>query len=260
MTGASKARAAVKPHPSYPNPTIAEALCEIHFRRSEPWQASLVGEFFKQVQGDFPGIEPGLELAWEVAVGRRSFGQRLLPPRQRTRFRHKDRPLLLQLSDDTFTVNALAPYPGWDILRSDVLNYWKRAVAALQPQSITRIGLRYLNRIPREAPDESAGSWLRPGDYLPSGALNGIPGSSSRVEAQLDAQNRLIVSLADIAAEDGEAKNEVLFDLDRIVEKQLAVEPASLETEIERLHGHIWDVFESAKTDRLERLLQRMKP
>lgn len=35
-------------HPTYPNPTIVEALCEIHFRFPEgtEWKPTLVGEFF----------------------------------------------------------------------------------------------------------------------------------------------------------------------------------------------------------------------
>ncbi|MEJ2168025.1 MAG: hypothetical protein P8X90_21085 [Desulfobacterales bacterium] len=39
-------------HPSYRNPTIAAALCEIHFSLPDgaPWKASLAGDLFTKVK------------------------------------------------------------------------------------------------------------------------------------------------------------------------------------------------------------------
>ena len=39
-------------HPTYPNPTIVEAACDIHFRLSQTkeWKPSLPGELFKHIQ------------------------------------------------------------------------------------------------------------------------------------------------------------------------------------------------------------------
>ena len=47
-------------HPTYPNPTIQEAVCEIHFRLPDgvEWKPALLGELFKHIQPDFPELEP----------------------------------------------------------------------------------------------------------------------------------------------------------------------------------------------------------
>lgn len=39
-------------HPTYPNPTITEAVCDIHFRLSQEkeWRPSFPGELFKHIQ------------------------------------------------------------------------------------------------------------------------------------------------------------------------------------------------------------------
>ena len=51
-------------HPSYPNPMIAEALCEVHFELQEgaQWKPSLPGELFKGVQDEYPEMEPIQEM------------------------------------------------------------------------------------------------------------------------------------------------------------------------------------------------------
>ena len=78
----------------------------------------------------------------------------------------------------------------------------------------------------------------------------------SRVEARLDAENRVIVTLGDQGAIPSEARGAFIFDIDRIVEKDLPVEVEAITAEARRLHDDIWEIFDSAKTDKLERLLQ----
>jgi hypothetical protein len=51
-------------HPTYPNPTITEAVCDIHFRlpQEKEWKPSLPGELFKHIQNEYPEMEPVLEM------------------------------------------------------------------------------------------------------------------------------------------------------------------------------------------------------
>jgi len=103
---AKQKRQKINPHPSYRNPTIAEVLCEIHFSLpdGEPWKASLAGNFLKKVQDEFPEMEPTTEIGLQFELGPQRIGHSLLPPRQRTRFKHKDRPLILPIGPNVFTV------------------------------------------------------------------------------------------------------------------------------------------------------------
>ena len=126
-------------HPRYANPTIGEALCELHFALPDdvPWKASLAGELFKQIQNDFPEMEPGLEIGLQFELSPQRIGHSVLPPRQRMRFKHKERPLLLQLGPNVFTVNVLPVYPGWVKMRADVLEAWRQASHVLKPAKLT---------------------------------------------------------------------------------------------------------------------------
>lgn len=86
-------------------------------------------------------------------------GHSLLPPRQRMRFKRKDRPLMLQLGPNVFTVNILPKYPGWDSMR--------QVREALKPAKNMRIGLRYINKLTVTDINETPGEWFKTSDYLP---------------------------------------------------------------------------------------------
>jgi uncharacterized protein (TIGR04255 family) len=173
MTTKRKATKTKPSHPSYPNPAIAEALCELHFALPEgvPWKASLAGDLFKQIQTDFPEMEPGMEIGLQLELSPQRIGHSVLPPRSRMRFKHKQRPLLLQLGPNVFTVNVLPTYPGWDKMRQDVLDAWRQASVVLKPARIKRIGLRYINRISKAKQDEMPGDWFKSSDFVPQGVL-----------------------------------------------------------------------------------------
>lgn len=246
-------------HPSYPYPTIIEALCELHFRLPEesPWRPSLLGELFRTIQVDFPEMEPATEMGVQLQLSQRGVRQTFLPPRQRMQYKHASRPLLLQLAENIFTVNLLVPYPGWETMRRDILTFWHRAVEVLQASAITRIGLRYINRVDRESPHDRPGSWLKANDYIGPGILRSMPGFLSRAEVHLDVPDRIIVTLGDQPPSSNSPHGAIVLDIDRIVEQEIPPDENAISPELERLHNDIWMVFASAKTEKFDQLLQR---
>lgn len=247
------------PHPSYPNPTIAEALCEIHFALPDdaPWKASFAGDLFKKIQDDFPVMEPKTEIDFQFELGPQPIGHSLLPPRQRMCYKHKDRPLLLQLGPNVFTVNVLPEYAGWDMMCQDVLGAWQQAKKALKPEKITRIGLRYINRISMTNDEDMPGEWFHASDYLPVAVLRSKGSFLSRVESQIDPENRIIVTFAESRSDNDSQKKDIIFDIDRIRYKTIPLKDKTLLSEMNHLHDHIWEIFKSAQTDRLKAYLER---
>src|SRR5437773_5728918 len=245
-------------HPSYPNPTVTEALCEIHFALGPgtSWKPTLPGDLFKSIQTEFPEMEPVVEVGVQVEFGPQGIGQKFLPPAQRARYRHASRPLLLQLSENVFTVNVLPKYPGWDVMRHDVVSAWTTAKRVLHSTAVTRIGLRYINIIPRESPNERAGDWLKPTRYIPAAILESNSGFLLRLEAHMGNENRVIVTLGDAPPEAGSIGS-IVFDIDRIVERGMDTSLEVLEQQMNRLHDDVWEMLSAAKNERLERLLQR---
>jgi uncharacterized protein (TIGR04255 family) len=139
-------------------------------------------------------------------------------------------------------------------MRNDMLTLWQRVEDVLQPEAITRIGLRYINHIPKEAEQDGPGGWLKENDYISKGLLRSSQGFLLRLETRLDRENVLIITLGDTRSEGDEA---IVFDIDRVVEREIGPEQGILEQEMNRLHAAVWEVFSSAQGEKLEELLNR---
>jgi uncharacterized protein (TIGR04255 family) len=230
----------------------------VHFelREGAEWKPALPGELFKRIQDDYPEMEPIQEMGVHFELGPSGLAQRILPTRPRFRYKHKDEPVLIQFAEKTVTLNVLPRYPGWAVMVDRIADIWRRTSELLVPGRVTRIGLRYINRVPRETEDQKPSEWFRTTDYIAPAVLRSEPGLLSRVETRLDAENRVIVTLGDQGASASEASGAFILDIDRIVEKEVSVAVEHITAEADRLHDDVWDIFASAKTKKLERLLQ----
>jgi uncharacterized protein (TIGR04255 family) len=246
-------------YPTYPNPTITEAVCDIHFRlpQEKEWKPSFPGELFKHIQNEYPEMEPMLEMGLQFEFGPLGTGTKFVPQRQKVRFKHGTRPLILQLAENSLSSSSLAPYQGWEVMRRDVLAAWQRVEEVLQPEVINRIGLRYINRIEKETQQDRAGTWLVANDYISDGVLRSEPGFLLREEVHLDTENILIITLGDPKSDVDIGHGAIIFDIDRIVEREVLARQGVLAQEMDRLHADVWKVFSSAKGEKLEALLSR---
>ncbi len=239
-------------HPAFPNPAIREALCEIHFALPEgvAWDSSNFGKFFMHIQSEFPELEPvtssGLQV--QLTSGRVGF----LPPQSRMRYKHASRNLLLQLSEGIITINVLPKYAGWTQMQADIEQAWVWTKDVLNPTGITRIGLRYINFIPKASSDELPAAWFAPNDYVGGAALASQPGFLSRVEVRGALQRHVVVTLGEAA----EAEEPIfVLDMDCIHE---ASEDQFLDLSpvLSSLHDTAWQIFSGFVTPRLRAFLE----
>jgi uncharacterized protein (TIGR04255 family) len=244
------------PHPSFANPTIQEALCEVRFRRAAPWDGSLFGEFYKRVQKEFPNFEPVMAMAIQLQTPPGALGQALA--QQMMRYKNMRGDTLLQLAPEMLTVNALPKYPGWDVMRQRIAAAWREALSLLTPEAITRIGLRYINRIERTSAEERAESWLSPNDYIPKAALASESGSLSRVECRAGA-NRFIVTLGEAVGAEP-TNRAIILDIDCVNESEHETTADALTDAADALHDVAWEMFEASLTPRLRARLEGKAP
>jgi len=246
-------------HPTYPNPTITEAVCDIHFRlpQEKEWKPSFPGELFKHIQNEYPEMEPVLEMSLQFEIGPLGTGTKFVPQRQKVRFKHGTRPLMLQLAENSLSISTLSPYQGWEVMRRDVLAAWQRVEEVLQPEIIDRIGLRYINQIEKETEQDRPSTWLVANDYIPDGILRSESGFLLREEIHLDIENILIITLGDPKSDVDAGHGTIILDIDRIVEREALTGQKVLEQEMDRLHANVWEVFSSTKGEKLEALLSR---
>lgn len=142
--------------PKYQNPPIVEAVCEFKFDPSSTWDSAILGLVYSHVRDKFPIREEELGLEFGIdAVSVQPV--RAVKKLSKMKFWSEDRKSLLQVGMNLLVINVLSPYPSWRVfypLINESLNIYQRIA---QPKKITKIGLRYINKIPlRKKPEEVA--------------------------------------------------------------------------------------------------------
>lgn len=243
-------------HPTYPNPTIQEVVCEIHFRLADgvSWDSSWFSVFFKKIEDLFPIFQPASIPVFVELTPHPPAAPALVVP-QVIRYQHASRNVLIQLSDDRIAVNVLPVYPGWQQVSKDIRYAWSKLNEVVSPVAVNRIGLRYINAIERSAQSERLDKWLVPNDFVPAAILQSQIGLSSRMVTRLDDYNRIQVAV-NTQASTANPYGTFLLDIDRIIENNIATDIDILLANVTHLHEDVWKVFNAAKSDSLEQLLQ----
>lgn len=143
---------------------LIETICEFRFASSVPWDATIPGLIYKLVQAEFSVVSGPEAPAFEVEVDPQ-FGPTAVRRREptRTRFHRPDKSALLQVDTRMLSVNHFAPYPGWEQgfrpLIFQALRVFREVLAEFE---LSRIGLRYVNRIALRPEDPDLDRYLTP--------------------------------------------------------------------------------------------------
>lgn len=244
-------------HHQYSNPTISEAVCEIHFTLAEgqTWQPSIFGEYLKLIGDNYPNMEPQIESGFEIRPSPQGLMQRALPPRQKILYRNKTNTALVQLKEGMVAFNVLPPYQSWDSMLENILDAWNKTLQLIAINDVVKTGLRFINRIERESDSQKASEWLKAGEYISSATLKSEGDFLSRAECRPDKDSLLTVTVG-IDRAVGKFGS-IIFDIDRITETILAPKVDTLKAHIDTLHEQVWSVFDAAKTEKLEALLNK---
>lgn len=136
----------------FPNAPITEALLDIRVELPNEVDIKKLEVFHDRISGRFP--EKKIKGAFEVKVQLSPEGTpQSLPASggpQGYLFRSPNENKIVQARLDGFTFNKLKPYENWEIFRSEAYKFWNMYLQLFSPYKITRIALRYINRI--EAP------------------------------------------------------------------------------------------------------------
>ena len=242
-------------HATFPNPTVAEAVCELRFAATpgRPWDAALLRQFHKRIATDYPTVERSFELQ----LGDPEAGE---PKRAREKatYQHKDDARQLKMGEGTFSMHVVgaAGYAGWPWFRAYIQESWAHARDELKIASVQRIGLRYINRVPRSSVDEPPGRWLKETGFIAPEFLKSRGRFLSRVESRSDKENATIVTVGvnQSAPTDPGA---LILDIDRIREIETPADSPSLVALAETLHEDIWRIFRQALSDEYLAFLEK---
>ena len=206
----------------YAKDPIHEALCEFHFSQPSDGWIAMPFKIQERLRSQYPNdpISDVQAMPVPMSVGPQMIGAPItlgMPNSGRLRFVGEDNRNLLLVSQGLIGVSAVAPYAGWPVLKERVEEALRAVSEVCKDKfSISRIGVRYINRV--VAPVESVGDFfeLTP---LSFGEVDVTTKSFvSRSEMRVgDDDNRVLIAMF-ATAFDASGSKSVILDLDAIAQ------------------------------------------
>jgi len=247
-------------HPSYPHPTIVEALCEIHFvpDPDRQWADNNPLPLLNLLSSEFPIVDflSEINLSVDIRDGQQNASAQATGQRLRVTNAARNRHVQVPPAGNVLVFNVQAPYPGWVAVRSDIERLWKATQSILRPTRVTRIGLRYINRLEHDG-SSNLSDWIKATDKLPAALVNSKRGSRFQMETQEDAAHRSSIRVASLPGSDDESRGTILFDIDRAWQSDEGVAPEAVTTIADNLHEAVWGDFSGSITERYQTHLER---
>ena len=152
-------------------------------------------------------------------------------------FRSADDHLAVQARRDGFTLNWLPPYDRWEAFRDEARRSWEVYREIVRPEIVTRLGLRYINKIGVPLPITSFTDWVLTAPEIAPGLPQGLRTFFMRLEVPDETG---AVAIITETLEPPEAPTEasaailpIILDIDAVRESEFPVEGE-----------HVWDTFE----------------
>lgn len=230
------------------SPPITEALIDIRIVGAEPTQEILktLGDSLK---ARFPKIEERRLFETTVIAGARG------------RVEGEDRGLLgyflysadakttVQLKKNGFTLNRLAPYTGGDQLVREALELWEQYVTAVKPEGVSRLAIRYINRIDLPLRDgDQLDRFLHSAPLVPEGLPQNVTDFVTRVVV-LDKTSRVVAIVTQTLSLPDGGKAPFILDIDVFKSEKLRIAAAHLQEELELLRATAQAAFFGSLTE-----------
>jgi uncharacterized protein (TIGR04255 family) len=242
------------PHPTYPKPTIAQVTCEIAFASQDEVKLS-AAVLYPIFSDEFPEIQP-IQSRVQVVIANTELTNQDPPQSPNAgafRFATTDGKRFVQISRSNFIYQTNEQYPGWEHFRTKLLKLWSAPV--MRPTTITKVGLRYVNRIIKTKKGRDPSYWFQPTADLPAALLSSKEHFLGRIESSpLPSHLRLVTFAAEPPGPDWPLGT-IVMDIDRITTKQFASDEPRLVKNLELLHDDIWTSFDSAGSKNLKKYL-----
>jgi uncharacterized protein (TIGR04255 family) len=243
----------------YKKSPIIEAVCEVQFEENSSWDLAIPGLVYEKIRTKFPIRRQAARVTLGISTPEEQGGPQIgtVPIMQ---FLRKDEKALIQIGPNLLSVNILKPYPSWQKFLPSIKQGVKSYSAVVMPDSIHRIGLRYINQINFPGQNIKLEDYLefRPfiGSNLPQDFGSFITGIQIPYENSRDILNLQLASLPNNGISADNAA--IILSLDYVLLKPGEVALGEIFEWVEIAHSHIEEVFEASISETLRNLFEEI--
>jgi len=145
---------------AYPHAPITEAVMDIRVEPRDGLDVEELRTLNADVLADYPEAKEQISGVALFQIGEKPEAG-LEQTKVGFRFQRRDGANLFQAQLTGFSFNKLAPYQNWEEFSREGREVWTRYKKLAQPKKITRVALRYINRIDMPMPVEDFRQYLR---------------------------------------------------------------------------------------------------
>jgi uncharacterized protein (TIGR04255 family) len=239
----------------FKNAPIAEAVLEIVVIPAEELKMESLLSFHKPIKERFPTIEQGKEGGGGFKVGAGSasfFKEKPIGYLFRSHQENK----VIQARLNGFAFSKLKPYENWESFRSEAKDLWKSYAEMIKPQKISRISMRYINRIELPLPMRDFEEYILTRLQIAPELPQAISQFFIRFEIPNSEIPAMAVIIQTIENVTDENRLPLIFDIDVIRENEYSVGSAEVWDDFEKLHDFKNEIFFSSITDKTKELFR----
>jgi uncharacterized protein (TIGR04255 family) len=164
-------------------------------------------------------------------------------------FKTSDKKTIAQFRVDGFTFNRLHPYTSWEELFPQAMDLWRVYSSIAKPDVITRLAVRYVNRIVLPAGPTAFETYLRTAPVIPPELPQYISGFLTRVTIH-DPQTDIGAHVAQaLEASPPGNRLAVILDIDAYKQREFPTDDPAIEQTFDQLRAFKNLIFFNSLTD-----------
>jgi uncharacterized protein (TIGR04255 family) len=239
----------------YSKAPITEAV--INLQVNLPSEATLAGieNLFASISTDYPNREAEIIVESQVTAGA-SVGATAHQTHVGYLYSTPNRKQIFNPRMYGFSFSQLAPYERWELFRDEAKRLWNIYQDAMKPTAVTRVGVRYINRLDIPLPIRDFKDFLRTIPEVSPDLPQALSGFFMQLQIpQEDIQAMVMINQAMISPPSPDVVS-VLLDIDAYREQILPAEQTVFWECLETLHTKLDQVFEGCITDETRELIK----
>lgn len=239
----------------FPNAPISEAILDIVVQFASPVELSRLEAFHDLIRDRYPVKQSRVKWKGQIELGQERVAQEVRRGPQGFLFRSADDTRVVQARQDGFTFNWLKRYDTWEALRDEARPHWERYRDVFRPEAVTRLGLRYINKIEIPLPFSDFRDYVKTAPDVAAGLPQGLSALFMRLEIPDQKRGLLAIITETFEAPVDEGKRlPFILDVDVVRHATFeATSPAIWET-FEQMREYKNEIFFASVTDRAKEL------
>lgn len=244
--------------PQFPNPPITEALLDIRCKLPPEVSLDNLATLHEAIRDRYPNKRT--RMSWQARVEIRPPGEaQVVAPSSGKpdgyHFLSADGKRIVQARLDGFTFNRLKPYDRWETFRDEAKANWRVYTKVARPETVSRIALRYINRIEVPLPIKDFKEYILTTPEIAPSLPQGLANFLMRLEVP-DPKSGSTGIITETMEPPNENSLPLILDIDVIREAQFDPKSEDLWVAFEQVRDFTNEIFFRSITDKAKELFR----